>query len=272
LIDQLSRIISRGFDLLLLPLSNGPRLVQMFYLSVLSGLVMLKLFGWISNQAAITTIKRALHAGLLEMYLYRDRLSMLFRAAGKTFLLNGLYFSQMVLPLLFLLIPCVILLAQFNLRYDAIWFRTGESAVLRVNVTENTRFESCSISVSEGIQVESKPVRVVSLAQLNWRLRATQRGRQSVIVTCGSTQVTKIMQIGRGKGRLVSRLYQDAFKSFLYPGARQLDPAGTIKEIRLAYPRALYYPYGIKMHWLALFLVVSIGTGWLFKGVLRVEL
>ena len=68
------------------------------------------------------------------------------------------------------------------------------------------------------------------------------------------------------------RIARNSPAVLLYPTETALPANSVIKEIHVNYPRRELSLWGWKIHWLVVFLVVSIISGYSLKGVFKVQI
>ncbi|MFC2157845.1 hypothetical protein ACFLT9_08415, partial [Acidobacteriota bacterium] len=110
-------IIGKIFDILFLPFRTMSPWAALVLISLLTGIFMLLVFRWTSNQAGIKAIKNRIKAHLLEIRLFKDNLGLSLKAQGNILKCNVKYISFSAKPMLFMILPLALILIQMNL-----WF------------------------------------------------------------------------------------------------------------------------------------------------------
>src|SRR5437868_101945 len=136
---------------------------------------MLWAWGKTSNQKAISHARSQITAHLLATRLFRDNLSVTFRAQ-RMILWNALKLMGLSLrPLLIMLVPITLVIAQVGLRYEQAPFPPGTAA--RVKLT--TALGKDCVPVSERLRLPdgvtqnaSGPLRIPALRTVDWRVTA----------------------------------------------------------------------------------------------------
>src|SRR5271167_4941455 len=82
--------------------------------SLVVGLLMVVLFGYTSDQKAIGVAKDQLKAHLLAVRLYRDQIPVVMGSYGKILRGTGRYLKLAFKPLLYVIIPITLLIAQID--------------------------------------------------------------------------------------------------------------------------------------------------------------
>ena len=96
------------FDLLLWPFGNMAPVWGLLFVSALSGILLLLVYGRISNQAAIRRTKKKIGGLMLEAVLYRRDLAVSLRAQARMFGQAFVYLGYALPPLVILMAPCLI--------------------------------------------------------------------------------------------------------------------------------------------------------------------
>ena len=127
----------------------------------------LLVFRRFSDRQAVARAKNLSQAHLLEIRLFADEPREVLRSE-RALLVDQL--RLMVLfarPLLILVLPMVLLLAELEGVYGRVPLRPGEAAV----VTVKSAAREISLKAPRGIVVETPPVRVVHDGEVSWRIR-----------------------------------------------------------------------------------------------------
>src|SRR5271167_2621755 len=98
----------------LLPSVLTSPLAIVVVVSLVVGLLMVVLFGYISDQKAIGIAKDQLKAHLLAVRLYRDQIPVVMGSYGKILRGTGRYLKLAFKPLLYVIIPITLLIAQID--------------------------------------------------------------------------------------------------------------------------------------------------------------
>src|SRR5258708_17640819 len=104
-------------------------------ISVVIGLLMVVVFRYTSDQKAIHVAKDHLKAHLLALRLFQDQIPVVIRSYGRILLATGRYLRLAVMPLLFVSVPLILLLAQIDRYMGSPPFATGHPFVVSARVT-----------------------------------------------------------------------------------------------------------------------------------------
>ena len=269
-------VIGKIFDILFLPFRGLSPWVAMIVVSFLTGLLMLFIFRHTSNQEGIRRIKNKIKAHLLELRLYKDSLAQQLTSQGKILSANFKYFSYALKPMLVMVIPVMLILIQLNLWFGSRSLDIGDEALVKVKLMEGTNPLQTDIrlEVPPGIAVETPPLRIEDEREIDWRLRATEKGVYNILfryhdetftksVAVGQNRLSKIAALKPGKG-----LLEQAFN----PGEKPLPKNAPIESVEITYPGQRMNLFGWRIHWLIAYFGLSIVFGFAFRGVIKVEI
>jgi hypothetical protein len=264
------------FDVLLLDfLGLGP-FWQLAVISILFAVGALLVFKKLSNQKGIRAAKDKVTAHLLQVILFQDDVRTVLRAQGKILRYNFVYLGHNMVPMVFLVLPFILVVMNLDPRFRFDPARAGEPTYVTVTMREGVDLEGLEFALDApaGIRVETPPVRATALRTVDWRLRPERDGIYSLTVRAGDDVQTKRLVVGERVKMLAPKREGGGFLYQLAnPGEPPIPKSSPIEEIRLSYPRTQTIPVlGIDMHWLVVFLIVSLGFGFAIKGALGVEI
>lgn len=251
------------FDAVLYPFRELHPLVGLTLISAVFGVFALLLFKWTSDQDRLDRVKRKIHAGLFEIRLFNDDLRAIFRAMFEILRHNLTYFRLSLVPLLWMLVPFVLVVAQLQFHYGYEGLKPGDTTNLTVELSGDwplgTRPEA-RLEAPAGLEVEAGPVWAPSVQELTWRVAAKEWGDHELRLTVEGETVTKTVNVGEDISRRSPVRPSTFLDQVLYPAEPPLPGSGPIARIELRYPPA---DAGIEgweseITWLVVFLVLSI--------------
>ncbi len=271
----LNDTLTKAFDYLLVPFSAFSPGWGLTVVSLISGVVLLLIYGKISNQKAIKNAKRNIYGCLLESLLFRHDLKLALSSQAKMFGHGLVYFLLAVPPILILMVPCVLILAQLNLRYDVRGLNVGEQAVLSLKLDKKSVLYGVSLQVPDGLRA-TPALRVEESGEVFWRVDALKLGTHEVALNVEplNTVIKKEVVVGSDAGiKLQTHTYRDWWFNLLYPGSSMLSKlALPISALTLTYPARSYMFLGMHFHWLVAFLILSILSGIVASRFFKVEI
>ena len=251
-------------------------LATLVAVSVLTGLAMLWVVGRLSNQAGMAASKRAIQAAVFEMRLFNDRLPALVAALGRALGHNARYVGYTLVPLAWMTIPLLLLIAQLQAFYGYAGLTEGAPVVLTLRARDVARMagaEAVTLEAPGGVRVETPAVVLPGAGEVTWRLVPTVAGEHVVTVRIGSQAVTKTLHVGEGVARRSPRRVGGSLvQQMLYPSEPPLPLDVGVTEVRLAYPEASVSAAGLAVPWLVVFVAVSMVTAFAFARRLGVVL
>src|SRR6059036_3259215 len=115
----------------------GP-LWSLVAISALAGILMVWIFGKVSNQDAIQKTRGRLSAELIALRLFKDDLRVFFGIQFQVLVWTLKYLRHSLIPMLILMVPAMIILIQLNLHYASRPLRVGEQALVKVKLRDPT--------------------------------------------------------------------------------------------------------------------------------------
>ncbi len=269
-------VFGQAVGLMLLPFRSLSPWVGMTVVSFLTALLMLEVYKHTSNQAAIRRAKDRIKAHLLEMRLYQDNMRVTLAAQGAIVKANGAYMAANLKPLAVMIVPLVLILAQLSLWFDRAPLRPGEETLVKATL------ETPADPVAAGLALETPPgleltapaVRIPDLHEVVWRIKAMAPGAGRLVLRSGGRTLEKTVTVGGGPMTKVSAMASrgSIWKRVLYPGEPALPSGQPVRSIEILYPAKSLAAFGLNIHWLIAYLILSIVFGFAFKGVFKVEI
>jgi hypothetical protein len=275
-IGWFNSLVTRSFDLVLRPFGALDPLWGLAAVSIATGVLMLWIFGKVSNQEAIRAVRNRIRGNLIGIRLFGDDLGILFRLQGRILRQTVVYLGHSLLPILVMIIPVVIILAQMNLRFSDRPLAPGETAVAKVTLREGygspLRHE-IGLTGSDGVAVETAGVRIEPLREVAWRISATRPGTHRLTVQVGEEKIEKQVVVGRGWSAVPAlRTGRGFLEALLYPGERPIAPGSVVEAFEVRYASLPLKIAGFEVHWLVFFFLVSIGAGLIASRFLGIEI
>src|SRR5262245_17029705 len=130
------------FGLVYAPLKWMGPLGSIVVISCLCGLLLIWIFGKVSNQKAIELTRHRLSSELIGLRLFKEDLRVFFSVQFQVVVWTFKYLRHSLIPMAILMIPTVILLIQFNLHYGARPLRPGEQTLVKVTLRHGVSAQS----------------------------------------------------------------------------------------------------------------------------------
>lgn len=269
-------VLGKLFDLLFLPFRSLNPWAGMIFISLLTGLLMLFIYRLTSNQAGIREVKNRIKAHLLELRLYKDNMGVTMSAQGRILRANLKYIVLNFKPLLVMIVPLVLILAQLNLWFGSEPLRAGQSVVLKANLSLPAVPSNLDIELEAPpqITIETPVLRIDELGEVDWRIRPESDGTFDLTIKAGERSALKTVVVGGQALQKVSPLKVRTrfLDELLYPGEKPLPGRHPVRSVELAYPAQRLSLFGLRVHWLIAYLGLSIIFGFALKRPLGVEI
>jgi len=263
---RLSLALSKCFRVVLEPVVRVSPILALLTISLFTGVVMLLIFRATSSQETIRRTKDKIKAHLLEILLFNDNLSMVFRAQGSVLAYSLKYLGSAIVPMAVIIVPIALIVTQSNHLFQS--KPPAPNATVTVS-TALTRWdqelaEAISISVPDGLSVETPALRIPERKQIVWRIRARAYGEFDVVINTPAKSFTKQLTVADSFRWLShARVRPTLARLILHSAEPPLDRDAPIDSIEVKYAPARMRIGPARVHWLVHFL---------FKPLLKVEI
>ncbi len=272
----LNQAVGLVVKILLLPFRAMNPWAGMIFISLLTAILMLFIYKKTSNQSGIKHTKNLIKGYLLEIRLFQNDFAAFLGSLKNLLAVNLRYLAYNLRPLLVMIGPVFLLLAQMNLWFGYQTPAPGETLLLKVRFNQSVEIDRLDLELEapEGITVDSPPVRIIDENEADWRLKITELTGGQLIIRTGEARYAKDLSLPETKLARLStlRVNRNLWQQLLYPGEKPLPGESEIKQIELAYPEARLNFLGLKIHWLVAYFVLSIIFGFGLKGWFKVEI
>lgn len=274
--DVVNLVFGRLVGLALLPFRGADPWFGMAAISLLTALLMLAVFKATSNQIAVRKAKDRIKAHLLELRLFKDSLRVSLGAQGGILKANMSYIGANLKPLLVMIVPLVLILAQLSVWYDRRPLQPGEETLLKVRLERGRDPMALSFALEAPpvVAVDSPAVRIPDEDEVVWRLKALAEGEGRIRLDVDGRTLEKSVSVGGPSLTRVSALASRGsfWNQVFYPGESALAGETPVRTIEILYPAKELRAFGIGVHWLVAYFVLSLAFGFALKGVFKVEI
>ena len=270
-------LLNRSLDLILglacWPFMKLAPVWALIWVSLLTGILMLWIFGKVSDQKSIKKVKDRIRGNLIGVRLFQNELGVVMRLQGKILRDTLTYMKYSLIPMLILMIPVILILIQLNLRFSVRPLEPGKPAIVKVKVRDGVDLKSISLKTPEGIVVETPGVKIPSEREIAWRIRPEQEGDYFLDFSTGKNSLSKELVVGSRWGAISAvRTGKSVLEMLLWPGEAPLEASSPIESIEINYSSLPILVFGWDLHWLVLFFVLSIVFGFAFKDLFGVQI
>ncbi len=254
--------------------------VALWIISALTGVLMLLIWRYTSNQKAIAGVRATITANLLATRLFKDNLSVTFAAQRRiiwqAIRLLGLSFQ----PMIIMLAPFVLVMVQIGLRYEYRPCEPGRPVRVMATVKESAvgsdarwNYIAQHLELPPGVTMDrNDPCRAKPLRTIDWRLTPAEAGDFTLTFGRDADVVEMPLRVGDGFKR-ISKLRGGAFfDRLLYSAEASIPESSVFEEIHIFYETRSTPICGIDVHWLITLLVLSIVFALLFKPFMKVHI
>jgi len=242
--------------------------------SAVTGVVLLIIFKYTSNQRAIGRVRDDIKANMLALKLFKDSISVTLQAQGRVFRGAFLLLLHAIRPMLVMIVPISLLLAQMGLWYQFRPLQRGEQTVVTMKISGkiDSPLPKVSIEPISAAEITMGPVRIFSKREISWKIRARENGYHRIVFKVDEQQFEKELAIGDGFMRVSAERPRWQWSDILlHPLEKPFGPDSVVKSISIDYPDRLSRTSGTDW-WLIYFFVASLVFALIFKPFLKVRI
>jgi hypothetical protein len=239
--------------------------------SVVTGLLMVVIFRYTSDQKAIRSAKDRLKAHLLAVRLFQDQLPVVLRSYGRILGGTGTYLRLAFKPLLFVIVPLTLLIVQLDHYLGYVAFQPGDSFLITARMN-GTSLEEALLQLPSGLSATAPAVHSVSTNDVIWRVVAEKAGSYDVGIGIVGQSFLKKVVVSSAVSRLSPIRLRDHFwERFFFSAEPSIAKDSPVESVSVNYrDRSLRFAW-LEWSWIWLFFVLSLVAGYLFKTVLGIE-
>lgn len=285
----LNNILNMVFDGLLFPFRTLHPLVGLTAVSVLGSIGMLMAYKKTSNQDGIEAVKRQIHACIYEIRLFSDDFRAIMAAQFRILGHNLKYLGLSLVPVVWMIIPFVLVVAQMQFHYGYSGLEPGETAIVKVVLKDEANLtaggggaggllsagpgEALALEAPDGIALDSPQLWIPELNEVDWRIEAMEPGTFELVVRAGSDSYTKSVRVSDDVVRRSPIRHSGGFlDSLLYPAEQPLPSDAPIESISIIYPEPGISVFGWEINWLILFIIMLILIAFALRKPFGVQL
>lgn len=274
MVRPINQVMNALMDLFCRPfLGLGP-LWAMVAVSLVTGVLMLVIFGLVSNQRAIRAIKDKISGNLIGVRLFQNDIRVVLGLQGRILRDTLVYMKYSVVPMLVMIVPVLLILIQLNRWFGAEPLELGRKTLVKAHLRDPAALQGpIALEAPDGVTVETPPVRIPSEGEVAWRISAQQSGRHRLVVRVDENAVEKELVAGSGWQPVSAlRTGRGVLEQVLYPGEPPIPRTSPVAAVALGYDPLELALFGWNIHWLVWFFVLSIVFGFAFKGLFGVQI
>jgi len=256
------------------PLMKLPGWLSNTIISALIGVLLLIIFKYTSNQKAIGCVRDQIKANLLALKLFKDSISVTLGSQAKIFKAAFLLLFHALRPMMVMIVPICLLMAQMALWYQYRPLLPGEHATvtMELNGDIDAPWPEVNLQDSSATEVITGPVRLFSKRQICWEVKALQNGCNRIKFHLDELTIEKELAVGEGFMRISSNRPPWKWTKILFhPAEKPFGPDSLVKSISIVYPRRLSKTSGSDW-WVIYFFAASMVFAFIFKPFLKVKI
>lgn len=273
--DVITKLMTTLGDAAFFVLGLFSPVVSLCIISALTGVAMLYIWRYTSNQDAIADVRRKISANLLSTRLFKDDLSVTFRAQRQIVWQALRLMGHSIRPMLIMTVPFVLIMVQIGLRYEFKPLEVGQPARIQVKLRDPAKTMGLGdkLEIPHGLFANpNDPCRAIPIGTVDWRLTPDHTGTFTLVFGTGADRVEMPLVVGNSFER-ISTLRGGGFWDRLLYSAEPSIPATSIFEsIKVFYPARSTPILGVEVHWLISLLILSIVFALIFKPFLKVHI
>lgn len=271
LLNELAGAIA-GF--LLAPVSWLPGWLSLSLIAAVTGVLMLLIFKYTSNQRAIRHTRSQIKANLLALSLYRDSTAVSLRAQGAILLSAGRLMFYAIVPMLVMIVPTCLLLGQLAVWYQSRPLAVGEDAVVTLQLASEDKqmLQKLALAGDSSVDINVGPVRVPSKKMVCWNIRATEEGQHTLTFEASGEQYTKELVVGSGyQPTSIRRPARQWAELLLHPRESPFPQDSAVQSIEVTYPSRSSWVSGSST-WLAFWFIASMVAAFAVRPLIGVDI
>src|SRR5271156_6688680 len=210
-------------------------------ISLVIGLLMVVLFGYTSDQKAIGVAKDQLKAHLLAVRLYRDQIPVVMGSYGKILRGTGRYLKLAFKPLLYVIIPIILLMVQIDRYLGQTPIAVNAPFLITVHLSDQYvssltpgALNSVTLDLPPEITMTAPALHISAESEIVWRLVASHEGKYEVKFAAAGQSATKSVCVGSDLARISSvRLRGHSWERMFSSAEPALPENGPIQSISI---------------------------------------
>jgi hypothetical protein len=270
----INAVANAAGDLLQAPVAACPGWLSLTVISAAVGVLALIVFKYTSNQQAIGRVRDDIKANLLAVKLYRDSFSVAMKSQARVLTGACRLLLYSLVPMLVLIGPVCLGLAQMGSWYQARPLRPEDGQVtvqLKVNGPPGI-LPLVTLEPFPAARLLAGPVRVSSRGEIYFKLQPLENGTHTLVFRVGDGRYEKQMVIGNGFMRVSpKRPGAHLGDVLMYPLETPFASADPVQSISIAYPPRDSRMYGTDW-WVVYFFLASMACALLCKPFLKVRI
>ena len=262
------------FGLLREPMTAVPAWLSLTVVSAVLGVVLLVLFKYTSNQAAIGRVRDRIKARLLAMKLFKDNIPVVLKSQVQVFGSAAMLLVHSIPPILVMSLPFLLVMGQLGVWYQARPLEINEQVLVTMQLSspEAASLPPVSLVPTDAVEIIAGPIRVPSKQQVYWKVQAIRSGIHQLQFKVGDLPVQKEFAVGSGLMPVsIKRPSLNLGDLILYPAEKPFDKDSPVQSIEIGYPERTE-PITGSGNWVVTLFVISMLGAFAVKPFLNVKI
>jgi len=240
-------------------------------ISAVTGFLLLLIYKYTSNQRAIGKVRDNIKANMLALRLFKDEIAVTLQSQSRVFRAALQLLFHSIRPMLVMILPVSLLLAQMGLWYQFRPLLPGEEALITMKLAPATSNDAI-ILPHPGIDVTIGPVHVPSKNEIYWQIKPLSNGSHQLLFQLENQTFEKQVVVGDGFMRISAvRPGPNWSEIILHPAEKPFKSDSLVRSISVDYPDRPSRTSGTDW-WIVYFFIVSMLFALLFKPFLKVRI
>ena len=274
LLIRLNQVASAIGGLVLAPVAWLPGWLSATLIGIVTGVFMLIVFKYTSNQTAIKETRAKIKANMLGLSLFKDNLWVSLRCQGRLILGAIMLMVHSLIPMAILTIPMVLMLGQIALWYQARPLEKGDESIVTVMLHKESgdAIDNIEMNSSDAARVVAGPVRVPGKNMICWNLRTAKAGRHQLTFNVNDQTYEKQLVVGGPfQPTSIKRPGHHWTDLLIHPLESPFSTDSTVQSIEITYPERDAFTCGTN-NWIIYWFIVSMVAAFVAKPFLNVNI
>jgi hypothetical protein len=284
LVDVIDRLnsVANALGNALLPIGYVPAWLSVTVVAILTGIVMLLIFKYTSNQRAIKNVRKSIKSSLLALRLFKDNVSVVLQSQGRVLVGAFRLLVLAIVPVIVMIVPMSLLLSQLGLWYQNRPLEVGSEATVTLKLNGPSDLPMTEVQMRTpvdatgapaGIKDLTGPVRIFSRREVCWSVEPIQNGYHTLVFVVDGNEYKKEVAVGPPDEIMqvsVERPEWNWLRVFFNPLEVPFHTDSPVKSIEVEFPQSSSWTCGAD-NWVIYLFVVSLVAAFALRRVFNVN-
>ncbi len=274
LLGGINRAINAVAGFIFAPVAVLPGWLSITVISAVLGVLLLLIFKYTSAQKAIGRVRDEVNANLIAAWLFKDSLAVTIKSQIKVFTASFKLLYYAVIPMLVMIIPVSLILAQMGLWYQARPVKVSDEPVMvKLRLNENVKIiPSVKLNLSDAFKKTTGPVKILTKKEIFWEVKALKNGVHELVFDVEGKKYIKQFVVGDGFMKVsLMRPGRNISDLFLHPLEKPFTKDSPVSSIEIDYPERDSKVCGTDW-WIFYFFICSMVFAFAFKPFFNVRI